>query len=130
MAELNLTFAEVINLLAANYLLPSQISQIETDENIISFRYQTGIAFPAHIDVSLQFLEYANGIVILNINTSWLIDKILRKIPLFQREFFELNGSRISIFLEKYLSRHFRGLCLDKMEFCHHRLEITFFTSS
>lgn len=129
MAEINLSLAEIVDIVAANSILPKQITNIVVDENMISFRYHTKLAFPSHIDASVQFLKYENGIAELEFTTSWLVEKIIKSLAVFKNEFIELRGSRIRIQLKKLLADKLAGISLESIEFINHRFEIKFYTT-
>lgn len=128
MAEIYLSMAEVMDFLAANQYLPANISDIEVDDNMVSFRYNTKLAFPSHIDMSIQFLKYENGVAELEISTSWLVEKVLKKLPVLKQDFIELQGSRIYIQLNSLIERKLNGVRLENLEFINHRFEIKFNT--
>ncbi len=129
MAEIYISLAEIVDILLANKLLTDQLSQIEIDDNMISFRYKTGHAFPAHVDISAQFLKFEKGVAELAINTSWLVEKVLKHSGIFKQDFIQLAGSRISVDLDFLIKNKELGIMLEKVEFINHRFQIIFYTT-
>ncbi|MCF7793777.1 MAG: hypothetical protein K9N09_08480 [Candidatus Cloacimonetes bacterium] len=128
MAEVIFSMAEAMDFLAANKILPSNISNLEIDDNMVTFRYNTKLAFPSHIDMSIQFLKYENGVAELEIATSWLVEKVLKKIPIMQQDFLELQGSRLYIRVNELIEKKISRIRLENLEFINHRFEIKFST--
>lgn len=129
MAEINCSLAEIIDILSAVNLLPEDVSDIHVDDNIVSFKYNTKLVFPSHVVISVQFLEHKNGVTELELSTSWLVEKIIGKLPFLKNnDLFQLSGSRLFINLEKFLNQRFKGIKLESIEFTDHKFKIVFFT--
>lgn len=128
MAELNFTFAEIIDILAANEILPKQISNLVVDGKTITFKFKLKIPFPTTVDVSLEFLEFEKGLLTFKIKTAWLVEKALRNPAVFKNKYIELEKSHILIYLDMYIKDHLRGLQLDKIEFSNNKISIEAYT--
>jgi len=128
MAEINFTFAEIIDILAANGILPDQISNLDVNGKNISFKFKVKNPFATSVDISLQFLEFEKGILSFKIKTSWLVEKGLKHLVIFKNKYVELDKSNILIYLDMYINDNLKGLQLNKFIFSNNKLNIELFT--
>lgn len=129
MALLKFSFAELIDILVANKVLPDAVSNIVIDSNTISFVYRTGKIFPPVVDVTLQYQEFEKGALIFTISTGWLADKLLRVYPFEQHKYLQFDHPRIFIFIDTILKDKFPSIKVEKIRFSKERFEIHFFTA-
>jgi len=124
MARLEFSAYELIELIFANDMMPKQIASVEVQGNTINLRVLTGILFPKTIELSLSFVRYTNGVIFFHIHTSWLIDKILRFVPLKVQQFINLNFPNLEIYLQKIISEKFQKLEIESIQFQNGHLSI------
>ncbi len=110
MAKLELHANELVELAFDNGFLPAQISNISISGNIIIVRVNTGIPFPKFIDVSITFLKFQDGILYFKIQSSWLLDKVLRLIPIPEKDFIHFNLPNLDIALQHLVDSKINNL--------------------
>jgi hypothetical protein len=130
MAEINFTFAEVVDILAANDIIPEQISNLSIDGKIISFKFRLKAPFVSSVDVSLEFLEFERGLLTFKIKTSWLVEKALKNPRIFKNKYVELNKSNFIIYLDMYIKEHLRGMQIDKIVFQNNKINVEIYTTN
>ncbi|MDO9578873.1 MAG: hypothetical protein Q7J16_13400 [Candidatus Cloacimonadales bacterium] len=128
MAEFSFTFAEIIDVLVANEILPKQISNLVVDGKTMTFKFKLKVPFPTTVDVSLEFLEFEKGLLIFKIKTAWLVEKALKNPAVFKNKYIELDKSNIIVYLDMYIKDHLRGLQLDKIEFLNNKINVEIYT--
>jgi len=124
MAKLEFSAYELIELIFANDLMPKQIASVEVQGNTINIRVLTGIPFPKTIELSLSFVRYNHGVLFFHIHTSWLIDKVLRFVPLKVQQFINLNFPNLEIYLQKIISQKLNKLEIESIQFQNGHLTI------
>jgi hypothetical protein len=128
MAKISVTFAELVDILVANNIIPEQISNLVVDGNIISFKYKIKTPFLTAVDISLEFVEFENGLLTFKIKTAWLLEKMLSNPNFFKNEYIEVEKSKIMIYLDMLVKEKLKGLQIDKIYFTDNSLNIEIYT--
>jgi len=111
MAEIRITISEIIDICIANNLIPDSISNIVILGESIKFRYKNVHPIPVNVDLEINYKDYNNGKLFLEIQTNWIIDKYLhfKKLPSIQ--YLQYEHPTITFFLEQFL--------IDKTKIMH-----------
>ena len=128
MALIKISFAEIIDILIVNDVIPDRISNIEIDGSFISLVYRTGKVFPPVVEATLQYQEFERGALVFTISTSWLADKMLRVFTFEQSKFMQFDYPHLYIFVDAILKDNFPALKVENIRFIKERFEIDFFT--
>ncbi|MGD0572340.1 MAG: hypothetical protein ABSB11_04910 [Sedimentisphaerales bacterium] len=132
MAKLIFSVPEILEIIKSNYSIPWQIEYLRAEKNQAWFRLETGLKFPAKIEVSLEFLRFERDMVIFHTNIEWvtsicslgipdMILKLLIRSLLKLKElgiYIELNEyPNIAINLNKILTDKIKGIQVKDVTF-------------
>lgn len=128
--KIQISLSEVVDFLAANNLLPKQISDIQVNDKRIEFKYKTGMPFPPYLEINLEFIKYekSESAVYLSFNSNWLFKKVLKMLPIMKNEFIIFRDSIVSIRIMKILQQHLKGFTIDDISFNNHFFEIILYS--
>ena len=125
MAKLEITIAELIDILIANKIIPKKISNLEIQGETINFKYNTGMMIPNEIDAFVNFIEYEKGIIIFEMHTTWFADKVLRLVSLSENKYFQLDYPQIIFYIERFLKDKVINLMIEDIKFTNGKFNIT-----
>jgi len=111
MAEIRITISEIIDICIANNLIPDSISNIVILGESIKFRYKNVRPIPVNVDLEINYKDYNNGKLFLEIQTNWIIDKYLHFKKFKTLQYFQYEHPVITFFLQQLLK--------DKTEIVH-----------
>ncbi len=125
MAKLEITIAELIDILIANKIIPEKISDIDIQGETINIKYNTGMMIPHEIDASINFVEFEKGIIILEMHTTWFADKVLRIASLQESNYIQLDYPQVIFYIERFLKDKVKNLMIDDIKFINGKFIIT-----
>ena len=125
MAKLEITIAELIDILIANKIIPEKISDIDIQGETINFKYNTGMMIPHEIDAFVNFVEFEKGIIILEMHTTWFADKVLRLASLPENNYVQLDYPQVIFYIERFLKDKVIGLMIEDIKFTNGKFIIT-----
>ncbi|MCK5050171.1 MAG: hypothetical protein KAS53_00430 [Candidatus Cloacimonetes bacterium] len=117
MAEIRITISEIIDICIANELIPDFISNIEILGERIKFRYKNEHPISTNIDLEINYKDYNNGLLFLEVQTNWIIDKYLRfkKLPNFQ--YLQYEHPVLTFFLQQFLKDKVKIVHIEDINF-------------
>jgi hypothetical protein len=128
MAQLSISIAELAELLAANKLLHHYITDFHMEGDYISFNFHTGQFFPKYIPVSLLFLSYSAGQLVLDISTNWMSDKFMKLLPVKNNDYINLKFPKLIVKLHKFTTKYLNGILIEAVSFQNGAFKIKFTT--
>ncbi len=117
MAKLEITIAELIDILIANKIIPEKISNLDIQGETINFKYNTGMFVPHEIDAFINFVEYEKGIIIFEMHTTWFADKVLRLASLPENKYIQLDYPQVIFYIERFLKDKVISLMIEDIKF-------------
>ena len=117
MAEIRITISEIIDLCIANKMIPDSVSNIEILGESIKFQYKNVHPIPINIDLEIEYKDYNNGMLFIDVRTNWLTDKFLRfkKLPSFQ--YLQYEHPTITFLLEQFLIEKTKIMHIESINF-------------
>ncbi|RLC57024.1 MAG: hypothetical protein DRH89_04410 [Candidatus Cloacimonadota bacterium] len=103
MAEIRITISEIVDICIANKLIPDSVSNIEILGERIKFRYKNENPISTNIDLEINYKDYNNGILFLEVQTNWIVDKYLRFKKLPNIKYLQYEHPVLTFFLQQYL---------------------------
>ena len=128
MAQLTISIAELAELLAANQLLNHYIADFHMEGDYISFNFQTGQFFPKYIPVSLLFISYSAGQLLLEISTNWMSDKFMKLLPVKNNDYINLKFPKLIVKLHNITKQYLIGILIESVSFQNGAFKIKFTT--
>ncbi len=101
MAEIRITISEIIDICIANDLIPDSVSNIEILGEQIKFRYKKEHSI--NIDLEINYKDYNNGMLFLEVQTNWIIDKYLRFKKFSNIQYIQYEHPTLTFFLQQFL---------------------------
>ncbi len=111
MAEIKITISEIIDICIANELIPNSISNIEIMGEQIKFRYKNEHPISTNIDLEMNYKDYQNGMLFLELQTNWITDKFLRFKKLPSIKYLQYEHPTLTFLLQQFL--------MDKTKIVH-----------
>ncbi len=123
MAHIVLSGDELVGILYANELIPSQVTDVETDGQEIKLKVQTPWPVLRSIRVGVRFAGFENGHVVFQLVTNrlidtfdWLVTKMLESFRLS-----DYGGRweypRLHIDVNRLVREQIRGVSVDDVKF-------------
>jgi len=128
MAEINITIAEFVDLLAANNVLQNFIFDIRFEGDYINFNFNTGQFFPKHIPVSLKFQDYVSDNITFTITTNWMSDKFFKLLPIKTNKYIKLKFPELIVNIQQISESFLNGLHLKDIQYNNGLFQIKFQT--
>ena len=127
MAEIRITISEIIDLCIANKMIPDSVSNIEILGESIKFQYKNVHPIPINIDLEIEYKDYNNGMLFIDVRTNWLTDKFLRfkKLPSFQ--YLQYEHPTITFLLEQFLIEKTKIMHIESIHFNNGYFKIKIF---
>jgi len=117
MADIRLTISEVIDICVANELIPSSISKVEIFGEHIKFRFKNEKILSTNIDLEVSFKSYKDGMLFIEVQTNWLLDKVLRFKKLSDFKFLKFKHPVLTVFLEQLLIEKTKIMHIESIDF-------------
>ena len=127
MAEIRITISEIVDICIANKMIPDSVSNIEILGESIKFQYKNVHPIPFNIDLEIEYKDYNNGMLFIDVRTNWLTDKILRfkKLPSFQ--YLQYEHPTITFLLEQFLIEKTKIMHIESIHFNNGYFKIKIF---
>ncbi len=103
MAEIRITISEIVDICIANDLIPDSVSNIEILGEQIKFRYKKKHPIPTNIDLEINYKDYNNGMLFLEVQTNWIIDKYLRFKKFSNIQYIQYEHPTLTFLLQQFL---------------------------
>ena len=103
MAEIRITISEIVDICIANDLIPDSVSNIEILGEQIKFRYKKEHPIPTNIDLEINYKDYNNGMLFLEVQTNWIIDKYLRFKKFSNIQYIQYEHPTLTFLLQQFL---------------------------
>ena len=117
MADIRLTISEVIDICVANDLIPASISKIEIFGDHIKFRFKNEILLSTNIDLEVIFKDYRDGMLFIEVQTGWILDKVLRFKKLSDFKFLQYKHPVLTVFLQQFLLEKTKIMHIESIDF-------------
>ena len=117
MAEIRITIAEIVDICIANELIPESISNIEILGELIKLRFKSEHPVPINIDLEIRYKEYHNGLLFLEIQTNWIVDKVLRFKKLPSLQYLQYEHPTLTFFLQQFLYDKIKIVHIEDIHF-------------
>jgi len=117
MADIRLTISEVIDICVANDLIPGYISNIEIFGDHIKFRLKNEKLLNTNIDLEVSFKEYKDGMLYIEVQTGWIIDKVLRFKKLSDIKFLQYKHPVLTVYLQEFLHEKTKIMHIESIDF-------------
>ncbi|MDP8269513.1 MAG: hypothetical protein P9L97_12380 [Candidatus Tenebribacter davisii] len=127
MAEIRITISEIIDVCIANNLIPDSISGIEISGEHIKFRYKSKKPVSTQIDLEINYQDYSNGMIFLEVQTNWIVDKFLRFKKFPSTQYIQYEHPVITFYLQQFLTDNLKILHIEYMNFSNGSFKIKTF---
>ena len=117
MAEIKITISEIVDICIANDLIPNSISNIEILGELIKFRFKSEHPVPINIDLEIYYKEYHNGLIFLEIQTNWIVDKVLRYKKLPNIKYIQYEHPTLTFLLQQFLNDKTKIIHIEDIQF-------------
>ncbi len=117
MAEIRITISEIIDICIANELIPDFISNIEILGERIKFRYKNENPISTNIDLEVTYKDYNNGMLFLEVQTNWIVDKYLRFKKLPNVQYLQYEHPVLTFFLQQFLKDNTEIVHIENINF-------------
>ena len=117
MAEIRITISEIVDLCIANELIPDSVSNIEILSELIKFRFKSEHPVPINIDLEIYYKEYHNGLLFLEIQTNWIVDKVLRYKKIPNIKYFQYEHPTLTFLLQQFLNDKLKIVQIEDIHF-------------
>ena len=111
MAEIRITISEIVDICIANNLIPDSVSNIVILGESIKFRYKNVSPISTKIDLEISYKDYNSGVLFLEVQTNWIVDKLLRLKKLPSLQYLQFKRPVLTLFLQQFL--------IDKTKIMH-----------
>ena len=111
MAEIRITISEIVDICIANNLIPNSVSNIVILGESIKFRYKNVSPISTKIDLEISYKDYNSGVLFLEVQTNWIVDKLLRLKKLPSLQYLQFKRPVLTLFLQQFL--------IDKTKIMH-----------
>ena len=128
MAEIKITIAELIDILAANNILQNFMSDIHFEGDYITFNFHTGQFFPRYIPVSLLFQNFVSDIITFEISTNWMSDKFFALLPVKTNKFIKLKFPKLMVNIHNISDSFLNGLHFKDIQYENGMFQMKFQT--
>jgi hypothetical protein len=123
MAHIILSGHEIIQILRINELIPQEITDVRSEEELIKFRVRTPWPVLKSIHVGMRFAGYDDGWVVLQLVTNrlteklnWLVDKMLEPQRLAEHGG-RWEYPRLYLDVNRLVQRQLRGVTVENIIF-------------
>lgn len=116
MAKVLFNLEEITTLCRINNLLPDNVSELHTENGKIHVSYNTGLPLVRNIRIVIEFYTYLDGILVMKLCHSGIVDRVVKGIKLLKSEYYSLEYPFLRINIKKILSDKFLGLKIAKIE--------------
>jgi len=128
MAEINISIAEIVDLLIQNNVLKNFVFDIRFEGDYITFNFHTGQFFPRHIPVSLKFENFESEKIVFEVSTNWMSDQFLKLLPIKNNRFLKLKFPKLEVNIQKISESFLEGLLFKKIDYVNGLYQIKFQT--
>ncbi len=127
MAEIKITISEIIDICIANELIPNSISNIEIMGEQIKFRYKNEHPISTNIDLEMNYKDYQNGMLFLELQTNWITDKFLRFKKLPSIKYLQYEHPTLTFLLQQFLKDKTKIVHIEDVHFKNGYFKIKIF---
>ncbi len=117
MADIRLTISEVIDIGIANDLIPASISNIVIFGDHIKFRFKNEKLLSTNIDLEIIFKNYRDGMLYIEVQTNWILDKVLRLKKLPDLKFLQYKHPILTVFLQQFILEKTKIMHIESIDF-------------
>lgn len=117
MAEIRITISEIVDICIANELIPDSVSNIEILGEHIKFRYKNEHPISVKIDLEINYKDYNNGMLFLEVRTNWIVDKFLRFKKLQDLKYLQYEHPVLTFFLKQFLKDKSKIVHIEDIHF-------------
>lgn len=117
MAEIRITISEIIDICIANELIPDCVSNIEILGERIKFRYKNEQPISTNIDLEINYKDFNNGMLFLEVQTNWIVDKYLRFKKLPNIQYLQYEHPVLTFFLQQFLKDKIKIVHIEDINF-------------
>ncbi len=117
MAEIRITISEIIDICIANELIPDCVSNIEILGERIKFRYKTEQPISTNIDLEINYKDYNNGMLFLEVQTNWIVDKFLRFKKLPNIQYLQYEHPVLTFLLQQFIKDKVKIIHIEDIHF-------------
>jgi len=117
MAEIKISISEIIDLCVANEMIPDSVSDIEILSERIRFKYKNVHPIPINIDLEICYKDYSNGLLFIEVRTSWITDKFLRFKKLPESRYLQYEHPILTFFLEQFIIEKTKIMHIESIHF-------------
>jgi hypothetical protein len=127
MAEIRISIAEIVDICIANELIPDAVSNIEILGEQIKFRYKNVHPISTNIDLVMNYKDYQNGMMFLELQTNWITDKFLRFKKLPSIKYLQYEHPTLTFFLQQFLKDKTKIVHIENIHFKNGYFKIKIF---
>lgn len=113
MAQIKFSLAELFVFLESLGKIPSKISIIEIDQNIIKFSFHKKIK----LKTTLEFIAYEQGNLIFQLRSGWFIDNFFKMLSFISNKYMDLDYPKLTFFLQNFVSDRLQMIEIDDITF-------------
>ncbi len=117
MAEIRITISEIVDICIANEMIPDSVSNIEILGERIKFRYKNENPISTNIDLEIIYKDYHNGMLFLEVQTNWIVDRYLRFKKLPNLKYLQFEHPTITFFLQQFLNDKLKIVQIEDINF-------------
>ena len=117
MAEIRITISEIVDICIANKMIPDSVSNIEILGESIKFQYKNVHPIPIKRDLEIEYKDYNNGMLFIDIRTNWLTDKFLRFKKLPSSQYLQYEHPTLTFFLQQFLIEKTKIMHIESIRF-------------
>jgi hypothetical protein len=117
MAEIRITISEIVDICIANELIPDSVSNIEILGEHIKFKYKNVHPISVNIDLEINYKDYNNGMLFLEVRTNWIVDKFLRFKNLQDLKYLQYEHPVLTFFLKQFLKDKSKIVHIEDIHF-------------
>ncbi len=113
MAQIKFSLAELFDFLESLEKLPSKISIIQIDKNIIKFSFHKKIK----LKTTLEFIAYEQGNLIFQLRSGWFIDNFFKMLSFISNKYIDLDYPKLTFFLQNFVSDNLQMVEIEDVIF-------------
>ena len=117
MAEIRISISEIIDICIANELIPDCVTNIEILGERIKFRYKNEQPISTNIDLEINYKDFNNGMLFLEVQTNWIVDKYLRFKKLPNIQYLQYEHPILTFFLQQFLKDKAKIVHIEDINF-------------